>query len=98
MIEKVRRAWHDAGRDGEPRIAALAYYGLGDEAASRAALRTYYSFLGDWVDSVVDSALRTPGALADAVKAFEDVGVDELVFGPTVASLDEVDRLADAVR
>jgi hypothetical protein len=29
--------------------------------------------------------------------AFEAAGVDELVFDPTVADLDQVDRLADAV-
>jgi alkanesulfonate monooxygenase SsuD/methylene tetrahydromethanopterin reductase-like flavin-dependent oxidoreductase (luciferase family) len=47
MIDKVRRAWHDAGREGEPRIAALAYYGLTDDAVSRRSLQTYYGFLGD---------------------------------------------------
>ena len=97
MVDKVRAAWRDAGRDGEPRIAALAYFGLGDAEASRAMLRRYYGFLGEWVDRIVESALRTPQAARDAVRAFADAGVDELIFDPTVADLDEVDRLADAV-
>jgi alkanesulfonate monooxygenase SsuD/methylene tetrahydromethanopterin reductase-like flavin-dependent oxidoreductase (luciferase family) len=97
MIEKVRRAWHDAGREGEPRIAALAYYGLTDEAVSRRSLQTYYGFLGDLGGMIADSALRTPQSLAEAVKAFESAGVDELIFDPTVPALEEVDRLADAV-
>lgn len=97
MIEKVRRAWHDAGREGEPRIAALVYFGLGDDEASRASLRRYYGFLGEWIEAIVDGALRSPQAVKDAVRAFADVGVTELVFDPTVASVDEVDRLADAV-
>ncbi|HEY3007888.1 MAG TPA: LLM class flavin-dependent oxidoreductase [Micromonosporaceae bacterium] len=97
MIDKVRRAWRDAGREGEPRFASLAYFGLGDEAVSRASLRSYYGFLGDWTDAVVESALRTPQSLRDAVKAFEEVGVHELIFDPTVPDLNEVDRLADAV-
>jgi alkanesulfonate monooxygenase SsuD/methylene tetrahydromethanopterin reductase-like flavin-dependent oxidoreductase (luciferase family) len=97
VIDKVRRAWHDGERDGEPQIAALAYFGLGDDDASRAALRSYYGFLGDWVDAIVESALRTPQAIEDAAKAFEAVGVTELVLVPTVAALDEVDRVADAV-
>ena len=33
----------------------------------------------------------------DIVQAFADIGVTEVVFVPTVASVDEVDRLADAV-
>jgi alkanesulfonate monooxygenase SsuD/methylene tetrahydromethanopterin reductase-like flavin-dependent oxidoreductase (luciferase family) len=97
MITKVRQAWQEAGREGQPRIAALAYFGLGDEEESRAALRSYYGFLGEWVDAVVDSTLRTPQSLRDAVEAHAEAGVDELIFDPTVADLDEVDRLADAV-
>jgi alkanesulfonate monooxygenase SsuD/methylene tetrahydromethanopterin reductase-like flavin-dependent oxidoreductase (luciferase family) len=97
MIEKVRRAWHEAGREDEPRIAALAYFGLGDDDASRASLRRYYGFLGDWADRIVESALRTPEALRAAVDGFAAVGVTELVFNPTIASLPQVDRLADAI-
>jgi alkanesulfonate monooxygenase SsuD/methylene tetrahydromethanopterin reductase-like flavin-dependent oxidoreductase (luciferase family) len=98
MIEKVRAAWRAAGREGAPRFAALTYFGLGDdEAESRRSLRDYYGFLGDWVDAIVDSALRTPKSVEDAVAAFAAIGVDELVFGPTIPSLDEVDRLADIV-
>ena len=97
MIKRVRKAWQDAGRDGRPRIAALAYFGLGDDEQSRASLRSYYGFLGDWVDAVVESALRTPQSLRDAVQAYTEAGVDELILDPTVASLDEVDRAADAV-
>jgi alkanesulfonate monooxygenase SsuD/methylene tetrahydromethanopterin reductase-like flavin-dependent oxidoreductase (luciferase family) len=97
FVEKVRRAWQDAGREGQPRIGALAYYGLGDPEASRSSLRTYYAFLGEWVDAIVESAVRTPQAAKDIARAFADVGVDELVFDPTIGSIDEVDRLADAV-
>jgi alkanesulfonate monooxygenase SsuD/methylene tetrahydromethanopterin reductase-like flavin-dependent oxidoreductase (luciferase family) len=97
MVEKVRRAWHDAGREGEPRIAALAYYGLGDDERSRASLRRYYGFLGDWVDAVVESAVRTPEAVRGLISGFETVGVTELMFNPTIPSLDQVDRLADAM-
>ena len=97
MVEKVRQAWQDAGREGEPRLAALIYFGLGDDEASRASLRGYYSFLGDWADAIVESAVRTPQAAKETVRAFADAGITELLFDPTVASVDEVDRLADAV-
>lgn len=96
MIGKVREAWRDAGRDGEPRFAVLIYFGLGDDDASRAALRRYYGF-ADWVDMVVESAVRTPEAARDIVRESASVGVTEVLFVPTVGSLDQVDRLADAV-
>jgi alkanesulfonate monooxygenase SsuD/methylene tetrahydromethanopterin reductase-like flavin-dependent oxidoreductase (luciferase family) len=97
MIAKVRQAWQDAGRDGEPRIGALAYYGLGDEAESYASLRRYYGFIPDYVEAIAGSAVRTPAAAKDLARSFADVGVTEVVFAPTVGALDEVDRLADAL-
>jgi alkanesulfonate monooxygenase SsuD/methylene tetrahydromethanopterin reductase-like flavin-dependent oxidoreductase (luciferase family) len=97
MIEKVRRAWADAGREGEPRIAALVYFGLSDPDVSRASLRHYYGFLGDWTETIVESAVRTPQAAKDIARRFADLGVTEIAFDPTVPSLEEIDRLADAV-
>ncbi len=97
LVDRISAAWRDAGREGEPRFAALAYFGLGDEAASGAALRSYYGFAGDYAEAIAASALRTPQGVKDALRAFRDVGITEIVFVPTVASLDEVDRLADTV-
>jgi alkanesulfonate monooxygenase SsuD/methylene tetrahydromethanopterin reductase-like flavin-dependent oxidoreductase (luciferase family) len=97
MVAKVRQAWQEAGRVGEPRISALAYYGLGDEEVSKASLRRYYAFLGEWADTIANAAHRTPDAVRATARAFADVGVTELVFDPTIPSVEEVDRLADAV-
>ena len=97
MLERIRREWHAAGRDGQPRFAALAYFGLSDEEASKQSLRTYYGFTGDLANMIADGALRTPQAVQDAVKAFEEIGLDELIFDPSVPDIAEVDRLADAV-
>jgi hypothetical protein len=33
----------------------------------------------------------------DAVAAFEDIGLDELLLWPTIADLDQLDRLADVL-
>jgi alkanesulfonate monooxygenase SsuD/methylene tetrahydromethanopterin reductase-like flavin-dependent oxidoreductase (luciferase family) len=99
MVEKVRAAWRDAGREGEPRISALAYFSLGADAEddSRAYLRDYYGFLGDWAETIAQGALRSEDAVRGAVQAFADAGVTELYFDPTTASLDQVDRLAATV-
>jgi alkanesulfonate monooxygenase SsuD/methylene tetrahydromethanopterin reductase-like flavin-dependent oxidoreductase (luciferase family) len=97
MIDRIRREWHDAGREGEPRFAGLAYFGLSDEQTSKGSLRSYYGFLGDFADAIANNALRSPQALRDAIKSFQDAGLDELILDPTVPDLAEVDRLADAV-
>ncbi len=44
----------------------------------------------------MQSAAGTPEQVDRAGPAFADAGFTELVFDPTVAALDEVDRLADA--
>ena len=96
---QVRNAWSAAGRAGEPRMAALSYFSLGEDAeeASRHYLLDYYRFLGDFGPMIANGALRSLSQVADAVKAFEDAGFTELYFDPTVAKLDQIDRLADAV-
>lgn len=97
MIARIRQEWQDAGREGEPRIAALVYFGLSDPDASRSALRSYYGFLGDWTEAIVEGATRSAQDARNIARAFADAGVTELMFIPTVADLDEIDRLADAV-
>ena len=94
---KVRAAWTNVGRDGEPKIVALAYFALGDtEKDSRAYLLDYYEPLGeDMAQMVAGSALRTPQAIKGAIANFADLGVDELILDPTVSDPDQADRLAD---
>ena len=98
-IQEFKAAWEQAGGTGRPRIVALSYFSLGEEhtEASLHNLRTYYGFLGDWAERVASGASRTPAAVQETAAAFQEAGVDELVFDPTVADLDQVDRLADEV-
>jgi len=98
-IQAFTDAWKRAGGDGTPRIVALTYYSLGEEHTEESLrnLRTYYGFLGDWAEAIATGTPRTPQAVRERAVAFEELGVDELVFDPTVADLDQVDRLADAV-
>jgi alkanesulfonate monooxygenase SsuD/methylene tetrahydromethanopterin reductase-like flavin-dependent oxidoreductase (luciferase family) len=99
IVEQVRAAWKDAGREGAPRIAALAYYSLGDEveAGSRAYLHDYYAFAPGFAGQMADGALRSTEVIRAEAAGYEEAGVTELYLSPTVGSLDQVDRLADAL-
>ena len=46
---------------------------------------------------MVQGLLTTLEAIKGAAQAYEGVGVDELILMPTVADLNQVDRLTDAV-
>lgn len=96
--DRVRSAWAESSRPGEPKIVALVYFGLGGtEQRSREYLLDYYGPKGsDIAEMIAGSALRSPDAVAGAVQAFADAGVDELMLDPTVSDPEQVDLLADA--
>jgi alkanesulfonate monooxygenase SsuD/methylene tetrahydromethanopterin reductase-like flavin-dependent oxidoreductase (luciferase family) len=99
LVERVRAAWRQAGRAGEPRLAALVYFslGAGAESDSHAYLRDYYAHLGPYAEQIDAAALRSAAVVRDTAQAYANAGFTELYFDPTVASLDQLDRLADAV-
>jgi len=99
FVERVRAAWHEAGREGEPYIYALSYFGLGEEhtEASKHSILSYYAYLGGGEVGFAERIPRTPEAIVDYQGRYEDAGVDEFIWDPTVPDIDQVDLLADAV-
>ena len=99
-VKKLDEAWKAAGRDGEPRTAALSYFSLGPEAAKNAEwyLGDYYGWLGEEVASmIVQGAVLDDEAVRDRISAFAEGGCDELIFFPCSTDLGQVDLLAQAV-
>lgn len=99
MVRDILDAWHRAGRAGTPRLLGLAHF-CTDEAStaeSDAYLRQYYAYAGEHASTIADGAVRTPQRIRGIVDEFAGIGMNELTFSPTVARLDEVDRLADLV-
>jgi alkanesulfonate monooxygenase SsuD/methylene tetrahydromethanopterin reductase-like flavin-dependent oxidoreductase (luciferase family) len=96
FAERVRKAWADAGREGEPRIVGLTYFGLGEEAEERAMayLGDYYGEMGKQFAQRIP---KTPEALKEVAQKFANFGFDELLIDPTSAELDQVDRAAEAI-
>lgn len=99
-LEKTRAAWAEAGRDGEPRTKALAYFSLGDRAEeeARAYLTDYYAWLGEEIAGfLVAGAAKDAEAVKREVATYEAAGCDELILCPCSGDPDQVDLLADAV-
>jgi alkanesulfonate monooxygenase SsuD/methylene tetrahydromethanopterin reductase-like flavin-dependent oxidoreductase (luciferase family) len=94
----VDKAWQEAGRPGQPRRLALAYFALGSEARNRADnyLLHYYNFLGDIAQQIAASAAVSAEMVQGYAAAFESAGCDELIFIPTTSSPDQIGLLADA--
>jgi alkanesulfonate monooxygenase SsuD/methylene tetrahydromethanopterin reductase-like flavin-dependent oxidoreductase (luciferase family) len=94
----LEKAWSDAGRDGQPRTAALAYFSLGDqgEANANSDLGDYYEWLGEYAQGIADSAAKDADTVQGYIQAFEEAGCDELFFMPASSDPDQVDLLAEA--
>lgn len=97
---KARAAWSDVERPGTPELWGQGYVALGGDDATSAGERyllDYYAFTGPFASKVAATNLTTPGAVLDFVRGYEDAGCDDLVLLPTVAELEQVDRLADVL-
>jgi alkanesulfonate monooxygenase SsuD/methylene tetrahydromethanopterin reductase-like flavin-dependent oxidoreductase (luciferase family) len=97
---KARAAWSDAGREGEPRTMALAYFALGERAEEDASgyLSDYYAWLGEAVaEFIVAGAAKDSESVRQQVAAYVAAGCDELILFPSSGDPDQVDLLADAV-
>jgi alkanesulfonate monooxygenase SsuD/methylene tetrahydromethanopterin reductase-like flavin-dependent oxidoreductase (luciferase family) len=96
---KVKAEWSAAGREGEPRLAGLAYFALGADGEENAKryLTDYYAWLGEeTANFIADSAATDAQTVQQYLEAFEGVGCDELIIFPASADADQVDQLADA--
>jgi alkanesulfonate monooxygenase SsuD/methylene tetrahydromethanopterin reductase-like flavin-dependent oxidoreductase (luciferase family) len=97
--QKVEAAWKEAGRDGQPRIAAIAYYALGENAqeAAEKDLKHYYAWLGDEIaQAIAGSAATDEETVKGYTQAFEQAGCDELIWFPTDTDTEQVNLLAEA--
>jgi alkanesulfonate monooxygenase SsuD/methylene tetrahydromethanopterin reductase-like flavin-dependent oxidoreductase (luciferase family) len=99
MAGKVREAWSDTGRDGDPRLMGLAYYALGPDAERLADedLHHYYGWLGEMADQIAESAATDAETVNQYVSAFEQAGCDELVLFPCGSDPEQATLLADAL-
>jgi alkanesulfonate monooxygenase SsuD/methylene tetrahydromethanopterin reductase-like flavin-dependent oxidoreductase (luciferase family) len=97
---KMKAAWSEAGREGEPRLLSLAYFALGDNAErdADAYLTDYYGWLGaETAGYIAGSAAKDAETVRQYVAAFTEAGCGELIFCPSSNDPDQVDLLADAL-
>ena len=99
LYQTALDAWEAEGRSGKPRLAAVASYALGPGAPDKVGgyIRHYYSFLGPAAEQMAQGAISSTEAVKGMVRDLEGIGMDELVFLPSVAEMDQLERLADIV-
>lgn len=94
MYDRVSSAWREAGREGKPRLLALHYFALGDDVeAGRRYLTSYY---GGFAEQMWPRVAKDPEGVRSLTGRFQEIGADELFLSPTIASLEQVELLAEA--
>jgi alkanesulfonate monooxygenase SsuD/methylene tetrahydromethanopterin reductase-like flavin-dependent oxidoreductase (luciferase family) len=99
LFRTVERDWAEHGRLGRPRLVGQVNVALGpDEVvdAARAAMGAYYGFTGNG-EHMVAGLITTPDRVRDAVRAYADLGADEVVLYCWATDVTQVDRMADLV-
>ena len=99
FYDLVEESWRDAGRTGKPRYVGLFYFALTPDAPEQTAayLTSYYGYMGPGVEHFIRLGLSSPEKVKDAMRDYDNIGMDEALLFPCVPDLDEVDRLADLV-
>jgi alkanesulfonate monooxygenase SsuD/methylene tetrahydromethanopterin reductase-like flavin-dependent oxidoreductase (luciferase family) len=98
LFDLAEESWRAEGREGRPRLVASLYYALGPNAVRGGNyIRDYYSYFGPAADDMARSIPSSPETVEGLIRGFGDVGADEVVCWPTVAELDQVDRLAEII-
>ncbi len=97
LYKQAVESWNLHKREGTPRLAGVASYALGPGAADKVGdyIRHYYSFLGESAETMAQNAMSSPEAIKDTIRDMEGIGMDEVVFLPSVADMDQFERLAD---
>jgi alkanesulfonate monooxygenase SsuD/methylene tetrahydromethanopterin reductase-like flavin-dependent oxidoreductase (luciferase family) len=94
---RARAAWRDHERPGQPKLWGQGYFAFGEPERGRDYLRDYYAFTGPFADKIAAGNLTSAREVKDFVRGYEAEGCDELILFPTVADLDDLDRLAEVL-
>jgi alkanesulfonate monooxygenase SsuD/methylene tetrahydromethanopterin reductase-like flavin-dependent oxidoreductase (luciferase family) len=99
LYNVAEESWKANNRPGKPRFVGAIYYGLGPNAKERAGayIRDYYSFMGERAAFIINSMPASPEAIKGVMQMYAGINLDELIFWPCIAELDQVDRLAEIV-
>lgn len=96
-LDLVHQSWASNNRQGKPRLVAIVFFALGPDAQEQGQryVSSYYSYRADIAEQAAQGVLSSPQAVTDALRAYDGLGIDELVALPCNPAIDQVDRLAD---
>jgi alkanesulfonate monooxygenase SsuD/methylene tetrahydromethanopterin reductase-like flavin-dependent oxidoreductase (luciferase family) len=101
QLERVRAAWDEAGRSEKPRHVAGFWYSLAPDAPRR--LYDYvYKYLRVAGEELATGMAKlqtrsNPDAVREALDAYEELGVEEVMLNSATAEMAEIDGLLEVM-
>jgi alkanesulfonate monooxygenase SsuD/methylene tetrahydromethanopterin reductase-like flavin-dependent oxidoreductase (luciferase family) len=96
-IAGTRKAWADAGREGQPRIVVERYFSLGPDGGQVADEYLAHYYGREWFHEARVETLTGAGEIARELDRLRDAGCDDVIFFPCSADVAQVDLLASAL-
>ena len=96
MMSRIEPAWKAAGRTGRPQYRALSYFAIGEDVAAEAE-QNILGYYGDYGQRIWAAAIKTPAQAKERIKLYEEIGCDELIMFMAAPSIEQAERLAEAV-
>ncbi|MFS0900135.1 LLM class flavin-dependent oxidoreductase [Mycolicibacterium litorale] len=104
LFDIARTAWAQAGRPA-PHLATSFWFAIGERDEARAQvhrhLRRYMNWIpGEYVDAMAPATgfAGSEDDLLELLERFEQIGTDEVHLIPTSSDIDQLTRVADAVK
>ena len=104
LFDVARDAWTEAGKP-RPHLATSFWFALGDGDDAREQVRRHLLRYMNWLPREIVEAMApttgfagTEAELLDVLREFEAVGTDEIHLIPTSSNVDQVRRVAEAVK
>jgi len=101
-FDQARQAWKSARKTDTPALNTAFWFALGDNADQQ--IEKHLTRYFNWIDEGSREAMvkhggfrGTPAELKDRLKAFADIGTDELLLIPTSIDPEEVDRASEVI-
>jgi alkanesulfonate monooxygenase SsuD/methylene tetrahydromethanopterin reductase-like flavin-dependent oxidoreductase (luciferase family) len=104
LFDVARAAWSEAGKP-TPHLATSFWFAIGDDDAAREQVHRHLVRYMNWIPrEYVDAMAPTTGwagtedELLGVLGKFADIGTDEVHLIPTSSDIDQVRRIAEAVK
>lgn len=92
------QSWHEHQRPGKPRFVQNIHVALGPDASD--ALDSYlagaYAFEPDLIPEVRRVTPKSDGEVRQIIERLDSIGVDELIFHPVTADIEQLQKLEQA--